>query len=272
VRTPYDLMSVAQTYRAANTQSEFVKDHLAVVARYVNGQLARRSPVKALDVGCGAGASFKLLNDRLINGGLDYVGIDESKQQIGLAINDHAANHNARFMLGSAEALPFADGHFDTVFECRLFQFVVDPFKILAEMVRTSRDLVIATIYTYEQTLSCFHPFYTYFEMDNDRRIVSGAEALRELNVTHLVTALLRRDGNRYSYPFAKQRRTLPAHAELDDFVARFRGRLVHRQVVTQELDTIISPNGGDTGPTQEGDRRDYPAVRRQTLVLAKQR
>jgi hypothetical protein len=166
----------------------------------------------------------------------------------------------------------FRTTHFDTVFECRLFQFVAEPLAILAEMARTSRDLVIATVYTYERSLACFHRFYSYFEMDGNGRVVSGGEQLRELNMSRLIGALIMRDGasNRCGYPFAKQKRMLPAHAELDDFLADFGGRVAQRDVVDQRLDTILSANGSGTGPTQEGDRLDYLPVRRQTLVLTK--
>lgn len=272
MKTPYDLTSVAETYRAAHIRSNFASTHLSFVAQNINVQLERGGTVRVLDVGCGAGGGYKLLNDRLIGGRgrLDYVGIDESATQIDLAIADHRDNGSARFLSGSAEALPFPDNSFDTVFECRLFQFVTAPLKILAEMVRTARDVAIATLYTHEHNLPGFHPFYSYFEMDENRRIISGAEQLREVNMSRLVGALLMRDGssNRYGYPFAKQRRTLPAHGELDEFLARFPGRVRQHDVVDLRLDTILAANGGDTGPTQEGDRLDYLPVRRHTLVL----
>jgi hypothetical protein len=140
--------------------------------------------------------------------------------------------------------LPFSDDHFDTVFESHLFQFVVEPLEILTEMTRTSRDLVI---------------------VDENGRIMSGGEQSRELNASRLVGALLMRDGssNRFGYPLAKQKRTLPAHDEPDAYLAGFAGRVAQHDIVVQRLDTILSAAAAETGPTQEGDRVEYPVVRR---------
>jgi ubiquinone/menaquinone biosynthesis C-methylase UbiE len=275
MRTPYDLMSVAQTYRATHIRSDFAKAHIGLVAENINRQIERDGSVRVLDIGCGAGGGYKLLSDRPTSRAvcLDYVGLDEAQQQIELATADHKSNDRVRFVAASAESLPFSDNHFDIVFECRLFQFVRHPIEVLSEMTRTSRNLVIATLYTSEQKQTCFHPFYSHFEMDENRRILSGGEQLRELSFNRLVSALLMRDGltNRYCYPFAKQMRTLPGHAELEAYIGRFAGHVLHRDVVTRRLDTIIAPDGADTGLTQQGDRLEYPIVRRQTLVLTKQ-
>ena len=275
MKTPYDLRTVAESYRAGNIRSAYADGHLNLVASNLSSQLQRGGNVKALDVGCGSGAAYKLLNDKLIKGGgtLHYVGIDKSERQIELAFKDHRTSDNLHFILGQAETLPFLDNQFDMVFECRLFQFLSHPLEVLTEMVRISRDLVIANVFTYETNLACFHPFYSNFEMDEHRNVVSGGALLQELNIDKFVGAMLSRHGqsNLYQYAFAKQKRTILAHTELDDYLAHFPGRVVSRDVVAKPLDTIIAADGGTTGHTEKGDRLEWPIVSWQTLVLAKQ-
>ena len=274
VNTVYNIETVAQTYRALHNRSAYADAHMDVVARHLGRKLECRKAVDVLDVGCGAGGSYKLLSDKLAKaaGHLRYLGVDEARRQIELAQVDHGRSANARFVMASAAALPFVDNAFDAAFECRLFQFVSDPIGVLREMARTSRDLVIAAVYTYEKNLSCFHPMYDDFEMDQNWRITSGAARLRQLNIQKLATTLVLRYGetNRYRYAFAKQRRTLIAHAELDDFLGRAGLEVLHHQVETRALDTILSPDDGVTGLTNANDRLAWPSVRQQTLVLAK--
>ena len=276
MKTVYDLRTVAETYRAGNIRSAYANAHLDLVASNLSSQLQRGGAVKALDVGCGSGGAYKLLSDKLIKsaGTLHYVGIDTSERQIELAVKDRKTSDNVQFMLGQAETLPFLDNQFDIVFECRLFQFLSHPLEVLTEMVRTSRDLVIANVFTYETNLACFHPFFSNFELDKHYNVVSGGDPLQELNIQKFVSALLHRYGqsNLYQYAFAKQRRTILAHAELNDYLAHFPGRVVSRDVVAKPLDTIFAADGDTTGLTKEGDRLEWPIVSWQTLVLAKQR
>jgi len=274
MKTPYDIDAVAQTYRAERIRTEgYVDTYFNLVALNVNWQLARGAPVAALDVGCGAGGGFKVLTDKLVKGAgaLSYFGIDESARQIELAQADHKESGRVRFRQGPADALPFDAASFDTVFECRLFQFLQRPLQTLDEMARVSRELLIATVFTFDRRLDCFHPFFTRFDLDDRHRITAGGQALKELRQSELIGHLLMRDGrtNHYEYVFAKQKRTLPAHDELDAFIARFPGRLMYRNVVAQALETVIG-DGGETGPTTAADRLERPIVRWQTIVLRK--
>lgn len=274
MKTPYDIDAVAQTYRAEKIRTEgYVDTYFNLVALNVNWQLAGGKTVAALDVGCGSGGGYKVLTDKIVknDGVLNYLGIDESARQIELAQADYKETDRVKFRQGPADVLPFDAGSFDCVFECRLFQFLQQPIETLGEMARVSKGLLIATVFTADQRLNCFHPFFTRFDLDDKHRITAGGHALKELKQSELVGQLLMRDGqtNHYEYVFAKQKRTLPAHAELDDFIAKFPGRLMYRNVVAQALETIVSENGV-TGPTTKDDKLERPIVRWQTIVLKK--
>jgi ubiquinone/menaquinone biosynthesis C-methylase UbiE len=269
--TIYNIERLAQGYRAAHNRSTYAAAHMDVVARHLAKRLDPGKPVAVLDVGCGAGGTYQLLIDRLPTaaGTLRYVGVDDARRQIELARLDHA---NARFVNASAAALPFHNEAFDAVFECRLFQFVSDPIGVLREMMRTSRDLVIAAIYTYEETLACFHPMFDRLQTDQNCRVTAIGDILRDLNIQKWVDTLVFREDrpNHYKYAFAKQRRTLIAHAALDDFLDGADVRVLDRRVETKALETIFAPENGVTGVTTENDRLAFPFVRQQTLVLAR--
>jgi len=274
MKTPYDIDAVAQTYRAEKIRTEgYVDTYFNLVALNFNWQLAGGKAVSALDVGCGSGGGYRVLTDKVTKGigSLSYFGIDESARQIELAQADYAETDAVKFRQGPADALPFEAAGFDCVFECRLFQFLQRPLQTLDEMARVSRELLIATVFTFDRRLECFHPFFTRFDLDDKHRIVAGGHALKELKQSELVGHLLMRDGqtNHYEYVFAKQKRTLPAHDELDAFIAKFPGRLMYRNVVAQPLETILSETGV-TGPTTPDDKLERPIVRWQTIVLKK--
>lgn len=90
-----------------------------------------------LDVGCGTG----IYVDVLARAGHDAVGLDRSGALIAFA-REHRAG---RFEVGNAEALPYADGTFDTVMALDLLEHV-DDHAVLGELVRVARERVIAIV------------------------------------------------------------------------------------------------------------------------------
>jgi SAM-dependent methyltransferase len=86
-----------------------------------------------VDVGCGNGAFTELLLDR---GAASHVeGVDPSEDQLAFA-RERLANRPARFQVGDATALPFADAAFDAAVMALVIFFVPDPAKGVAEMAR----------------------------------------------------------------------------------------------------------------------------------------
>jgi arsenite methyltransferase len=92
---------------------------------------------RVLDVACGSGATALLLAGEL---GCDVVGVDLGPRAIEDATTAAvAAGLEARFVVGDAEALPFADAGFDVVLsECSLCTFPDTP-RAVAEMARVVR-------------------------------------------------------------------------------------------------------------------------------------
>jgi SAM-dependent methyltransferase len=89
-----------------------------------------------IDVGCGNGAFSEQLIERCAPA--EVQGIDPSQGQIDFARKRPAARL-AKFSIGNAMALPFADNRFDAATMALVIFFVPEPAKGVAEMARVVR-------------------------------------------------------------------------------------------------------------------------------------
>jgi ubiquinone/menaquinone biosynthesis C-methylase UbiE len=89
-----------------------------------------------IDVGCGNGAFSEQLVNRCAPAAVQ--GVDPSQGQIDFARKRPAARL-AKFEIGNAMALPFADNTFDAATMALVIFFVPEPAKGVAEMARVVR-------------------------------------------------------------------------------------------------------------------------------------
>ena len=89
-----------------------------------------------LDLGCGNGAFTERLISRCAPS--EVTAIDPSKEQLAYA-SVRPGTKPAKFQLGDAEKLPFADSRFDAAVMALVITFVPDPAKAVAEMTRVVR-------------------------------------------------------------------------------------------------------------------------------------
>ena len=90
---------------------------------------------RVLDVGCGTGFATRGLLDR----GADVDALDQSPHQLAQALAKDAVS-DARFVLGDAEHLPYADGAFDVVWSSGSIEYWPRPVATLRELRRVTRD------------------------------------------------------------------------------------------------------------------------------------
>lgn len=277
IETPYDIPSVASTYRTANLrQDDYVAGHFDLVALNLNHLLRRMGAVEVLDIGCGAGGAFGVLSDRLVKGPavgqMRYTGIDASRRQIEFARSDFLEHDGLKFLQGPANDLPFPSETFDLVFECRLFQFLTEPELALREMWRVCRGLLVATVFTMDAAHPGFHPFFTTFETDENNNLVKGGAELRELELSELHKGLMgtaEDNPHLHQYIFARHKRRLMPHDALDAFLVESGARILYRNTVVRKLDGLADREGG-SGVTDAQDRYEALMPRWQTIVLAR--
>src|SRR5947207_1213438 len=99
-----------------------------------------------LDVGCGTGALTEAIAERASP--RQVLGIDPSAAFIAYA-RAHAPSP-AEFVVGSAEALPVSDRSFDAVVGGLVLNFLPDPVRGLAEMVRVTARGGLAAAYVWD--------------------------------------------------------------------------------------------------------------------------
>jgi len=92
-----------------------------------------------LDMGCGHGACMPLLAQRVGSAGR-IAGVDASRAMVAEARNRlKHAGVRASIQQGDAHELPFEDGTFDAARADRVFMFLDDPARALAELVRVTK-------------------------------------------------------------------------------------------------------------------------------------
>jgi ubiquinone/menaquinone biosynthesis C-methylase UbiE len=100
-----------------------------------------------LDVGCGNGAFTEMIVERCAPAAVE--GIDPSEGQLAYARSGPAARV-ARFQVGDAMAVPFADAVFDVAVMPLVIFFVPEPARGVAEMARVVRPGGTVTAYGWD--------------------------------------------------------------------------------------------------------------------------
>ncbi len=107
-----------------------------------------RDSDSVLEIGCGAGHIL----ERIPNGRL--TGIDISPVQISRA--EKRLGNKARLMVAKGENLPFEDKFFDRILCTEVFEHVLEPDAIIAEMMRVLKDNGIISLSIPNENLIMF--------------------------------------------------------------------------------------------------------------------
>jgi len=107
-----------------------------LVAREFLAWLAVPSGSRWLDTGCGTAALSEAILRKA--GPAEVVGTDPSNGFIAYA-RERVRDERATFAVADAQALPFADDHFDAVVSGLVLNFIPSPERALAEMARVVR-------------------------------------------------------------------------------------------------------------------------------------
>ena len=100
--------------------------------------LAARRGERILDVGCGPGFFCAELLEEVGEDG-SIIGLDASRQMLGLAARRCAGHENIAFREADATSLPVEDAGFDAALCVQVLEYVSDYPKALAELHRVVR-------------------------------------------------------------------------------------------------------------------------------------
>ncbi len=130
------------TFDKYGSTNPVVRRLMAGFERALDELFERAAPSSVLDVGCGEGVLSARWADRLGDGRVVGVDLEDPKLE---AEWDLRARANLEFRPMKAEQLQFADDEFDLVAATEVLEHVPDPDAVIGEMARVaSRHLLVS--------------------------------------------------------------------------------------------------------------------------------
>jgi 2-polyprenyl-3-methyl-5-hydroxy-6-metoxy-1,4-benzoquinol methylase len=130
------------SYDKYGSTNPLVRRLMSGFERALDDLLDRASPRSLLDVGCGEGVLVHRWAQRLPEGRL--VGIDLEERSIQAGWAEHRAP-NLEYRVMQAENLPFAEGEFELASAIEVLEHLPDPEHTLSEMARcAARHLLVS--------------------------------------------------------------------------------------------------------------------------------
>jgi 2-polyprenyl-3-methyl-5-hydroxy-6-metoxy-1,4-benzoquinol methylase len=140
---------VAEAVPTGNTYDKYGSTN-PVVKRLMKGfdgaldeLWAQASPESALDIGCGEGVLTERFAERLGEGHVVGVDLDDPKLR---AEWESRSRPNLEFRTLAGPDLPFADNAFDIACGIEVLEHVPDPARTLTEMMRVARRHVLVSV------------------------------------------------------------------------------------------------------------------------------
>jgi SAM-dependent methyltransferase len=131
-------MSNASRTAAAYDEKHGRESYHDVALRYISGLLNTVNAESLLDIGSGTGRAVRYFSTH--HPGLRVRGIEPVAELIQEGTRQGVPSDAV--IVGSGDALPFADGSFDVVTEFGMLHHVAEPQKVVAEMVRVARRAI----------------------------------------------------------------------------------------------------------------------------------
>jgi 2-polyprenyl-3-methyl-5-hydroxy-6-metoxy-1,4-benzoquinol methylase len=131
------------TYDKYGSSNPVVKRLMAGFHRAVDDLWAKAAPSSVLDVGCGEGVLTREWAERLGDGRVVGIDLDDPKLRAEWAARTRP---NLEFRVEEATSLSFRDDEFDMVAAIEVLEHVPDPEATLAEMARVARGRLLASV------------------------------------------------------------------------------------------------------------------------------
>jgi len=131
------------TYDKYGSSNPVVKRLMAGFHRAVDDFWAKAAPSSVLDIGCGEGVLTLEWAERLGDGRVVGIDLDDPKLRAEWAARTRP---NLEFRVEEATSLSFRDDEFDMVAAIEVLEHVPDPEATLAEMARVARGRLLASV------------------------------------------------------------------------------------------------------------------------------
>jgi 2-polyprenyl-3-methyl-5-hydroxy-6-metoxy-1,4-benzoquinol methylase len=131
------------TYDKYGSSNPVVRRLMGGFERSLDELLDRAAPSSLLDVGCGEGVLVQRWAQRLGEGRLVGIDLEEDSIQAGWA--KHQAP-NLEYRVMEARTLPFADGEFDLASAIEVLEHLPEPEHTLSEMARCAATHLLVSV------------------------------------------------------------------------------------------------------------------------------
>ena len=140
---PAEAVPTGNTYDKYGSQNPVVRRLMAGFHRSLDELWERAGPRSVLDVGCGEGVLTAEWADRLGDGRIVGVDLDDPKLR---AEWEGRRRPNLEYRVEEATTLPFEDDEFDLATAIEVLEHVPEPEATLAEMARVARTHVLVSV------------------------------------------------------------------------------------------------------------------------------
>jgi 2-polyprenyl-3-methyl-5-hydroxy-6-metoxy-1,4-benzoquinol methylase len=131
------------TYDKYGSSNPVVRKLMARFERTLDELWTRAAPESVLDVGCGEGVLTSTWAQRLGEGRIVGIDLDDPKLH---AEWERRARPNLEFRCEEATSLSFADGEFDMATAIEVLEHVPDPEATVAEMARVAQRHLLVSV------------------------------------------------------------------------------------------------------------------------------
>ena len=138
-----DGVVTGNTYDKYGSSNPVVRRLMAAFEGTLDELFDRAAPASLLDVGCGEGVLVQRWAERLGEGRVVGIDLEEESIQAGWA---ERPAPNLEYRVLRAEVLPFADGEFDLATAIEVLEHVPDPEQTLAEMARCAKRHLLVSV------------------------------------------------------------------------------------------------------------------------------
>jgi 2-polyprenyl-3-methyl-5-hydroxy-6-metoxy-1,4-benzoquinol methylase len=138
-----DGIVTGNTYDKYGSTNPLVRRLMAGFERALDELLDRAGPRSLLDVGCGEGVLVQRWAERLGDGRVVGIDLEEESLQAGWA---ERTAPNLEYRVMDAGSLPFAENEFDLASAIEVLEHVPDPEHTLSEMARCAERHLLVSV------------------------------------------------------------------------------------------------------------------------------